>query len=70
MPIADRVGVTLAACVTLGQVISPLDFSLLEELCSSLARGVLLLTHPTPHRIEPGDCGFMIGDLEIAEVLA
>jgi predicted deacylase len=70
VPIADRVGVTLAAGDLLGQVISPLDFSLLEELRSPLARGVLILTHPTAHRIEPGDYGYMIGDLETAEVLA
>jgi predicted deacylase len=70
VPVADRVGVTLAAGDLLGQVVSPLDFSLLEELRSPLARGVLILTHPTAHRIEPGDYGFMIGDLETAEVLA
>jgi hypothetical protein len=29
----------------------------------------MILTHPTAHRIEPGDYGFMIGDLETAEVL-
>jgi predicted deacylase len=69
VPVVDQVGVNVAAGDLLGQVVSPLDFSLLEELRSPLERGVMILTHPTAHRIEPGDYGFMIGDLETAEVL-
>jgi predicted deacylase len=69
VPVVDKVGAVVAAGDLLGQVVSPLDFTLLEEMHSPLKRGVMILTHPTAHRIEPGDYGFMIGDLETAEVL-
>jgi predicted deacylase len=69
VPVVDQVGVKVACGDLLGQVVSPMDLSVLEEMRSPLAQGVMILTHPTAHRIEPGDYGYMIGDLETAEVL-
>lgn len=70
VPVVDRVGVRVAKGDVLGRVVSPLSFEVLEELRCPLDRGVMILTHPTAHRMEPGDYGFMVGDLQTGEVLA
>lgn len=67
VPEIDQVGIEVSEGDLLGQVVSPMDFTVLEEIRSPLKRGVMILTHPTIHRMEPGDYGFMIGDLETAE---
>lgn len=70
VPVVDQVGVEVAEGDVLGRVISPLDFTLLEEMTCPLPHGVMILTHPTTHRMEPGDYGYMIGDLDTAEALS
>ena len=69
VPRIDRVGVQVVKGDVLGQVVSPLDFAVLEDLTCPLEEGVMILTHPTTHRMEPGDYGFMVGDVQTAEVL-
>ena len=69
VPVVDKVGVPVAKDDVLGRVVSPLSFALLEEMRCPLDHGVMILTHPTAHRIEPGDYGFMVGDLQTAETL-
>jgi predicted deacylase len=69
VPVVDRVGVPVAWGDLLGRVVSPLSLEVLEEIRCPLERGVMILTHPTAHRIEPGDYGYMIGDLKTAEAL-
>jgi predicted deacylase len=69
VPRIDRVGVQVAKGDVLGQVVSPLDFAVLEDLTCPLEEGVVILTHPTTHRMEPGDYGFMVGDMQTAEPL-
>jgi hypothetical protein len=52
----------------LGRVVSPFSFEVLEEMRSPFD-GVMILTHPTLHRVEPGDYGYMVGELATAEAL-
>jgi hypothetical protein len=70
VPVVDMVGAKVTKGEVLGRVVSPLSFALLEEMRCPLEQGVMILTHPTAHRIEPGDYGFMVGDLQTAEVLS
>ncbi len=69
VPVVDQVGGTVHKGDVLGRVVSPLSLSVLEEMRCPLEHGVMILTHPTAHRIEPGDYGFMVGDLQTAEAL-
>jgi uncharacterized protein len=69
VPVVDQVGVQVHKGDVLGRVVSPMSLSVLEEMRCPLEHGVMILTHPTAHRIEPGDYGFMVGDLQTAEAL-
>ncbi|MGH2389005.1 MAG: succinylglutamate desuccinylase/aspartoacylase family protein [Chloroflexota bacterium] len=69
VPVVDQVGVQVHKGDVLGRVVSPMSLSVLEEMRCPLEQGVMILTHPTAHRIEPGDYGFMVGDLQTAEAL-
>lgn len=51
----------------LGRTVSPHSFAELEVLRAPFKRSITVLVRPTPCRINPGDFGYMIGDLETAE---
>lgn len=52
----------------LGRTISPHSFAELEELRAPFDRSITVLVRPTPCRINPGDFGYMIGDLATVEI--
>lgn len=66
IPEVTTLGTRISADTLLGRVVSPLDFHVLEELRSPFD-AVTILVHPTLHRIEPGDYGYMLGHLATAE---
>lgn len=68
LPVVDAVGGRVKAGDVLGRVVSPFSFEVLEEMRSPFD-GVMILTHPTLHRVEPGDYGYMVGELATAEAL-
>jgi hypothetical protein len=51
----------------LGRTLSPYSFAELEVLRAPFERNITVLIRPTPCRINPGDFGYMIGDLATAE---
>jgi predicted deacylase len=51
----------------LGRTLSPYSFAELEVLRAPFERNITVLVRPTPCRINPGDFGYMIGDLTTAE---
>ena len=51
----------------LGRTLSPYSFAELEVLRAPFERNITVLVRPTPCRINPGDFGYMIGDLATAE---
>ena len=66
LPVVQGVGGRVKAGDVLGRVVSPFTFETLEEMCSPYD-GVMILTHPTVHRVEPGDYGYMVGEFATAE---
>lgn len=68
LPVVDQVGGNVRTGELLGRVVSPFTFAVLEELRAPYD-GVMILTHPTLHRIEPGDYGYMVGELATSEAL-
>jgi hypothetical protein len=53
----------------LGRVISPYTFETLEELRAPFARNVVLLLRPGITPVNPGDYGYMLGNLDGARVV-
>jgi hypothetical protein len=53
----------------LGRVVSPYTFETLEELRAPFARNVVLLLRPGITPVNPGDYGYMLGNLEGARVV-
>jgi predicted deacylase len=68
VPAAPPLGQPVAGGAELGRVISPYTLETLEVIRSPVDRGVMILSHLTVDVVQPGDYGYMIGDLEDAEV--
>jgi predicted deacylase len=51
----------------LGRTLSPYSFNELETLRAPFERSITVLIRPGPCRINPGDFGYMIGDLATAD---
>lgn len=66
---APPLGEEIAGGKVLGRVVSPYTFKELEVIKNPIKRGVMILSHLTPNLVEPGDYGYMVGDLEGAEKL-
>jgi len=66
LPAVAQLGCEVAKGEVLGRVVSPYSFDLLEEIKAPFD-GVMILTHPTLHQIEPGAYGYMVGELAPAE---
>jgi hypothetical protein len=48
-------------------VISPHTFEELEVITNPVADGVMILSHLVTNLVQPGDYGYMVGDLEGCE---
>ena len=53
--------------IPLGRTISPYSFTDLEVFRAPFERSITVLVRPTPCRVNPGDFGYMMGDLTTAE---
>lgn len=47
----------------LGKVVSPYTFETLEVIHSPVENGIMILSHLNRNLVEPGDYGYMVGDL-------
>ena len=63
---APPLGREIGDGAVLGRVISPYTFEELEVIRSPLRRGIMILSHLTRNLVEPGDYGYMVGDLDTA----
>jgi predicted deacylase len=66
---APPLGEEIAGGAVLGRVISPYSFEELEVIRNPVARGVMILSHLTTNLVQPGDFGYMVGDLDGCERL-
>ncbi len=64
---APPLGEEIGDGAVLGRVVSPYSFEELEVVRSPLRRGIMILSHLTRNVVEPGDYGYMVGDLDTAE---
>ena len=51
----------------LGKVVSPYSFETLEVIRSPVRHGIMILSHLNRNLVEPGDYGYMVGDMDTAE---
>jgi hypothetical protein len=65
---APPLGETIAGGAVLGRVYSPYTFELLEEIPNPVDQGIMILSHLSRNLVQPGDYGYMVGDLAGAEI--
>ncbi|MGH2404627.1 MAG: succinylglutamate desuccinylase/aspartoacylase family protein [bacterium] len=66
---AQGMGREVTKGTVLGRVVSPYTFETLEELRAPFARNVVVLLRPGITVVNPGDYGYMLGNLETARVV-
>lgn len=66
---APPLGEEIDGGAVLGRVVSPFTFAELEVIHNPFERGIMILTHLTTNLVQPGDYGYMVGDLEGCERL-
>jgi len=64
---APPLGEDIMGDAVLGRVVSPYTFEELEVIRSPVDHGVMILSHLSRNLVNPGDYGYMVGDLEGAE---
>ena len=62
-PLSPPLGETIKGGEPLGRVVSPYTFEELELIENPIANGIMILSHLSRNLVEPGDYGYMIGDL-------
>lgn len=65
---APPLGESIAGGAVLGRVFSPYTFDLLEEIVNPVDQGIMILSHLSRNLVQPGDYGYMVGDLAGAEL--
>ncbi len=68
LPEVTQMGGEVRRGQVLGRIVSPYSFDELEVIRAPFERGIVVLTHQTADVVEPGIYGYMIGNLETAEV--
>ena len=61
---AKVLGAPIAGGDVLGRVVSPYTFETLETIRSPFPKGIMILSHLTVNVVQPGDFGYMVGNLE------
>jgi hypothetical protein len=61
---APPLGEEINGSAVLGRVVSPYTFAELEVIHSPFERGIMILAHLTTNLVQPGDFGYMVGDME------
>ncbi len=59
--VAPALGATIEAGATLGRVVSPYTFEVLEEIINPIPNGIMILSHLSRNLVQPGDYGYMVG---------
>ncbi|HEV7663766.1 MAG TPA: succinylglutamate desuccinylase/aspartoacylase family protein [Chloroflexota bacterium] len=62
----EQLGKEVAGGTLLGRVISPYTFETLEEIRAPFDRGVMILLRGGMMRVQPGDYGYMVANLDSA----
>lgn len=65
----DALGLEIPRGRLLGRVLSPYTFEMLEELHAPFQRNVVLLLRPGITAVNPGDYGYMLGNLVDARIV-
>ncbi len=60
---APALGERIAGGSVLGRVVSPYTFEELEVIKNPVADGIMILSHLSRNLVNPGDYGYMVGDL-------
>jgi predicted deacylase len=60
---APPLGERVAGGEVLGRVISPYTFQELEVIRTTVERGIMILSHLSRNLVNPGDYGYMVGDV-------
>jgi predicted deacylase len=68
IPAAPPLGEPIAGGSELGRVVSPYTLETLEVIQNPVAQGVMILSHLTVDVVQPGDYGYMVGNLADAEI--
>lgn len=66
-PLSPANGEVIKGGQLLGRVVSPYDFSVIEEIPTPFENGIMVMQHLTRNLVEAGDYGFMVGNLDGAE---
>ncbi|MCH8182352.1 MAG: succinylglutamate desuccinylase/aspartoacylase family protein [Proteobacteria bacterium] len=61
---APPLGEEIAGGAVLGRVVSPYTFEEVEVIKNSVPHGIMILSHLTRNLVQPGDYGYMVGDLD------
>lgn len=61
---AAPLGEGILGGAVLGRVVSPYTFRELEVIHNPVAHGIMILSHLTRNLVDPGDYGYMVGDLD------
>ena len=64
---APPLGNVIGEGAVLGRVVSPYSFETLEVIKSPVRHGIMILSHLNRNLVEPGDYGYMVGDMDTAE---
>lgn len=67
-PLSPANGEVIKGGQLLGRVVSPYDFETIEEIATPFENGIMVMQHLTRNLVEAGDYGFMVGNLDGAEV--
>jgi predicted deacylase len=60
---APPLGEAIAEGAVLGRVVSPYTFEELEVIRNPMRNGIMILSHLTRNVVEPGDYGYMVGEV-------
>ena len=64
---APPLGEEIAGGAILGRMVSPYTFEELEVIPNPVDRGIMILSHLTTDLVQPGEDGYMVGDLAECE---
>ena len=67
LPEVTELGSVVPKDTVLGRVVSPYTLETHEEIRSPLERGLMILAHLRANKVDPGDYGYMVGDMATAE---
>lgn len=66
LPAVTTLGSEVSGGTVLGRTISPYTFAELEVFTAPFRRSITVLVRQGTTKVEPGDYGYMIGNLETA----